>query len=190
MASNDSGAGEGTELREAADLLQQQLVYNGQVLDAALDALRIYKDGTQSLTFLRASVHLAYALMRMLEKWAKVSGDGSYVRKRAKPKKKRKTAHGTEEPDSIPDVEEEQVVEAQPEGEVIEETMFTFDAFELVRGAHSRLGPVLNRNTEICKRGHHTVAVDLFGALQRVHVARRDETHRQLVASASDPGKS
>jgi replication fork protection complex subunit Tof1/Swi1 len=91
MASNDSGAGEGTELREAADLLQQQLVYNGQVLDAALDALRIYKDGTQSLTFLRASVHLAYALMRMLEKWAKVSGDGSYVRKRAKPKKKRKT---------------------------------------------------------------------------------------------------
>jgi replication fork protection complex subunit Tof1/Swi1 len=90
MASNNSGAGEGTELREAADLLQQQLVYNGQVLDAALDALRIYKDGTQSLTFLHASVHLAYALMRMLEKWAKVSGDGSYVRKRAKPKKKRK----------------------------------------------------------------------------------------------------
>jgi hypothetical protein len=90
MASASSGAGERTELQEAADLLQQQVVYNGQALDAALDGLRAYKDGTQSLTFLRASVHLSYALMRMLEKWARTSGDGSYVRKRAKPKKRRK----------------------------------------------------------------------------------------------------
>jgi replication fork protection complex subunit Tof1/Swi1 len=90
MTSTSSVASGGTELHEAADLLQQQLVYNGQVLDVALDGLRVYKDGTQSLTFLRASVHLAYALMRMLEKWAKTTGDGSYVRKRAKPKRKRK----------------------------------------------------------------------------------------------------
>jgi replication fork protection complex subunit Tof1/Swi1 len=89
MASTNTEAG-GEELHEAAVLLQQQLVYNGQVLDAALDGLRVYKDGTQSLTFLRSSVHLAYALMRMLEKWAKTTGDGSYVRKRVKPKKKRK----------------------------------------------------------------------------------------------------
>lgn len=90
MASTKAEAGPGEELHEAAVLLQQQLVYNGQVLDAALDGLRMYKDGTQSLTFLRSSVHLAYALMRMLEKWAKTTGDGSYVRKRVKPKKKRK----------------------------------------------------------------------------------------------------
>lgn len=84
-----AGGDEGTELHEAAVLLQQQLVYNGQVLDAALDGLRVYKDGTQSLAFLRSSVHLTYALMRMLEKWAKTSGDGVYVRKRTKPKRKR-----------------------------------------------------------------------------------------------------
>lgn len=90
MASTKTETDEAAELHEAAVLLQQQLVYNGQVLDAALDGLRVYKDGTQSLTFLRSSVHLAYALMRMLEKWAKTAGDGSYVRKRAKPKKKRK----------------------------------------------------------------------------------------------------
>jgi len=89
MASTSTGADGETELHEAAALLQQQLVYNGQVLDAALDGLRVYKDGTQSLSFLRSSVHLAYALMRMLEKWAKAKGDGSYVRKRAKPKRKR-----------------------------------------------------------------------------------------------------
>jgi len=89
MASGNTGTGDASELHEAAALLQQQLVYNGQVLDAALDGLRMYKDGTQSLTFLRSSVHLAYALMRMLEKWAKTAGDGTYVRKRAKPRRKR-----------------------------------------------------------------------------------------------------
>ncbi|KAI0251523.1 timeless protein-domain-containing protein [Lactifluus subvellereus] len=132
MASTSTGAGGGTELHEAAELLQQQLVYNGQVLDAALDGLRVYKDGTQSLAFLRASVHLAYALMRMLEKWAKTTGDGSYVRKRAKPKRKRKTkVHSTEEPDGVLDAEEEELAQAQPEDDVIEETMFTFETFEL-----------------------------------------------------------
>ena len=90
MASTNAETPAGEELHEAAVLLQQQLVYNGQVLDAALDGLRVYKDGTQSLMFLRSSVHLAYSLMRMLEKWAKTTGDGSYVRKRVKPKKKRK----------------------------------------------------------------------------------------------------
>ena len=91
MASTSTGTNGETELHEAAALLQQQIIYNGQVLDAALDGLRVYKDGTQSLTFLSSSVHLAYALMRMLEKWAKKTGDGSYVRKRTKPKRKRNT---------------------------------------------------------------------------------------------------
>ncbi|KAH9983375.1 timeless protein-domain-containing protein, partial [Russula compacta] len=124
-----------TELYEAAVLLQQQLVYNGQVLDAALDGLRVYKDGTQSLAFLRSSVHIAYALMRMLEKWAKTTGDGAYVRKRAKPKRKRGAKggfHNTENPDGVPDAEEEDAhAQGQPEDDVIEETMFTFESLEL-----------------------------------------------------------
>ena len=98
MASSSSGDGGDNgseELHDAAVLLQQQLVYNGQVLDAALDALRVYKDGTQSLAFLRVGVHLAYAVMRMLEKWARTTGEGSYVRKRAKPKRKRPRTNGT-----------------------------------------------------------------------------------------------
>ena len=88
-SSSSDNIGASAELHEAAVLLQQQLVYNGQVLDAALDALRAYRDGTQSLAFLRAGVHLAYAVMRMLEKWARTTGEGSYVRKRAKPKRKK-----------------------------------------------------------------------------------------------------
>ncbi|KAI9438072.1 timeless-domain-containing protein [Lactarius indigo] len=137
---SDVGGSGSEELHEAAELLQQQLVYNGQVLDAALDALRAYKDGTQSLAFLRAGVHLAYAVMRMLEKWARTTGEGSYVRKRAKPKRKKPRARNAEQP-GVPDAdveaeeeegaEEGQQARAQHEGDVIEETIFTFESFEL-----------------------------------------------------------
>jgi hypothetical protein len=43
--------------------------------------------------------------------------------------------HSTEEePGGVPDAEEEEVAEGEPEDDVIEETMFTFESFELVRG--------------------------------------------------------
>ncbi|KAI9452046.1 timeless-domain-containing protein [Lactarius psammicola] len=137
--SGDVGSSGSEELHEAAVLLQQQLVYNGQVLDAALDALRAYRDGTQSLAFLRAGVHLAYAVMRMLEHWARTTGEGSYVRKRAKSKRKKPRARNAEEP-GVPDADVEAEEEgdeegpqarAQHEGDVIEETIFTFESFEL-----------------------------------------------------------
>lgn len=43
-------------------------------------------------------------------------------------------------------MEEEQTEQGQPEDDVIEETMFTFESFELVRGysgALFRVGPLL-----------------------------------------------
>ena len=78
------------DVAEAARLLQQQVIYNGEVLDIAFESMRTYKEGTQSLAYLDASVYLAYALLRMLEKWSKRKGsDNIYVRKKAKPKKKK-----------------------------------------------------------------------------------------------------
>jgi replication fork protection complex subunit Tof1/Swi1 len=59
------------DLAEAADTLRQQIVYNGEVLDIAVDALRTYKEGVQSLRYLDASVKLGYSLLRMLERWSK-----------------------------------------------------------------------------------------------------------------------
>lgn len=76
-------------LSEAADLLQQQLIYNGEVLDIAFESLRGYKEGTQSLAYLDSSVHLAYALLKMLENWGKAEGRDVYVRK-AKARRKGK----------------------------------------------------------------------------------------------------
>ncbi|TFY75534.1 hypothetical protein EWM64_g8480, partial [Hericium alpestre] len=127
-ASQSLAAGEdGAELHDAAETLQQQLIYNGQILDAALDGLRSYKDGTQSLAFLHASVHLASNLLKMLERWGKTRGKGAYVRKRAKPRRKRR-ARGTAAGEQDGDEEDEAEGQAEKE-EVVEETMFTFDAF-------------------------------------------------------------
>ncbi|TFK32404.1 timeless protein-domain-containing protein [Crucibulum laeve] len=119
-------------LAEAAELLQQQLIYNGEVLDIAFDSLRVYKEGTQSLAYLDSSVYLAYALLRMLERWGKVKGGEMYVRK--KTIKRKKKAQNIGEEDGIPDVEEE-VPDVE---EVIHETMFTFEAFEM-KFAHAEI---------------------------------------------------
>ncbi|OBZ77008.1 Topoisomerase 1-associated factor 1 [Grifola frondosa] len=97
-------------MADAAEVLQQQIIYNGEVLDISFESLRSYKDGTQSLAYLDSSVHLGYALLKMLEKWGKKRGG---------------TSKNNEE-DGIPDVEEEE----DDHEEVIHETMFTFDMFE------------------------------------------------------------
>ncbi|KAL4067395.1 timeless protein-domain-containing protein [Scleroderma yunnanense] len=121
---------------EAARLLQQQLIYNGDVLDIALESLRSFKEGTQSLTYLSASVHLAYALLRMLERWGKENSGAMYVRKKKVSRRKKGKANGTTEEDGVPDVEDEAADDSTEE--VIHETMFTFEAFEM-KFAHSEI---------------------------------------------------
>ncbi|PPQ67837.1 hypothetical protein CVT24_003143 [Panaeolus cyanescens] len=112
-------------LRDAADVLQQQLIYNGEVLDVALESLRAYSPGTQSLVYLDSSVYLSYALFRMLEKWSKSKGTDTYVRQKVAKKKRKKK--GVTEEEGIPDVEEEEETE---EEDVIHETIFTLQSFE------------------------------------------------------------
>lgn len=78
------------ELKDAAEVLQQQLIYNGEVLDITLDSMRQYKEGTQSLAYLDSSVHMAYILLRMLERWSKGKSGDMYVRKKKGKRRKRK----------------------------------------------------------------------------------------------------
>ncbi|TBU40199.1 timeless-domain-containing protein [Dichomitus squalens] len=126
------------DVADAARLLQQQIVYNGEVLDIALESVRTYKEGTQSLAYLDAAVGLAYALLRMLERWSRRKGTGEvYVRKRARPKKRRGGQGGVPEGEGVPDVEDEPE-EEKGEEEEINETMFTFDQFEQ-RFAHPEI---------------------------------------------------
>ena len=82
-----------TAYTETAETLQQQIIYNGEILDIAFEAMRNYKQGTQSLTYLDASVHLGYSLLKMLERWGKQSGGKDvYVRKKKKVRRRKKRA--------------------------------------------------------------------------------------------------
>ncbi|KAI0703047.1 timeless protein-domain-containing protein [Cytidiella melzeri] len=107
-------------IAQAAETLQIQIIYNGEVLDTSLESVRVYKEGTQSLTYLDSSVHLAYALLRLLEKSSKNGGTG-LVRKKRAPKRKKNLNDS-----AVPDVEEDPVESEEERGE----TVFTFDSFE------------------------------------------------------------
>ncbi|KAI0027442.1 hypothetical protein K488DRAFT_90853 [Vararia minispora EC-137] len=114
------------DLADAAELLQSQLIYNGQILDAAVDGLLACRPGTQALAFLDATVRLAYALMRMLERWSKSRGDGTYVRKRHAWRRRKRATAGE---DGVPDHEEEEPGCEREAG--VEESIFSFEAYEM-----------------------------------------------------------
>ncbi|KAH9934596.1 hypothetical protein B0H21DRAFT_834812 [Amylocystis lapponica] len=78
--------GEGEGVADVAAVLQQQIIHNGEVLDLELESVHVYREGTQSLAYLNASVRLAHALFRMLERWGKARGAGGemYIHRKAK----------------------------------------------------------------------------------------------------------
>ncbi|KAL5639939.1 hypothetical protein ACGC1H_006487 [Rhizoctonia solani] len=109
--------------QEAAETLQHQLYYNGEALDVALESLRNYKD--QSIAYLDSAVHLAYVLLRMLEKWAQSQGE-IYVRKK---KKKARAKKGVSEEEGIVDVESDEDNEKAAQ-DLVKEQMFVFEKYE------------------------------------------------------------
>ncbi|CAE6415167.1 unnamed protein product [Rhizoctonia solani] len=111
--------------QEAAETLQHQLYYNGEALDIALESLRNYKD--QSIAYLDSAVHLAYVLLRMLEKWAQSQGE-MYVRKKKK-KSRAKKAKGVSEEEGIVDVESDEDNEKAAQ-DLVKEQMFVFEKYE------------------------------------------------------------
>ncbi|KAG8689963.1 Topoisomerase 1-associated factor 1, partial [Ceratobasidium sp. 395] len=113
-------------VQEAAETLQSQLYYNGEALDVALESLRGYKE--QSLAYLDSAVHLAFVLLRMLEKWANSQGE-MYVRKRKKKAKARK-AQGVTEEEGIVNVESDGEEDKAATEDLIQEQMFVFEKYE------------------------------------------------------------
>ena len=163
-------------LTDAAEALQNQLIYNGEVLEIALESLKAYKDGTQSLVYLDSSVHLAYALLRMLEKWTNVEGGREmYIRKKARRKKKTKgpfssllcltflligtLISGPTEEEGIPDVEEEEIEKS--EEEEVKEMRLTFEGFELVCEFRLSLALVLTPELEIRQLGGYENTINI-----------------------------
>ncbi|ESK95053.1 topoisomerase 1-associated factor 1 [Moniliophthora roreri MCA 2997] len=121
MASDEIGD---ENFTEAADTLQHQLVYSGEITDIAFESLRTYKEGTQSLAYLNSSVNMGYALFKVLERWVKKnSGTGDlYIRKKKSKRRKKKTGN---------EVPEEEEIEQPEEEEIVHETMVTLEGFEM-----------------------------------------------------------
>ncbi|EIW66064.1 hypothetical protein TREMEDRAFT_65909 [Tremella mesenterica DSM 1558] len=121
---------------EIAEILQNQLYYNGDVLDASLAVVTSYKENTGSVTYLDSVVHFAYVLLRMLERYSKTN-TYMFVRKRKAAKKARKKTKGSMEGE-VPEefmgdegVDEEDVNgEDERQGQSYKEHAFQFSSFE------------------------------------------------------------
>ncbi|KAG8829293.1 Topoisomerase 1-associated factor 1 [Serendipita sp. 400] len=111
---------EDEDLRDAAATLQYQVYYNGEALERMLESMRSYKD--QSFGFLEANIHLAYVLLRLLERWGQKNG-GLYIRK-TKKKRKRQTAGVPEEEGVVDDESEPEEIDV----EILQE--MTLEKFE------------------------------------------------------------
>lgn len=88
----DLESDEAERLSDAAAALSSQIIYNGEVLDIAVESLRSYRPGTQSLGYLESAVNLAWAVFKMLERWGKEQIGGlkgeMYVRKKKRARRK------------------------------------------------------------------------------------------------------
>ncbi|KAG1775834.1 hypothetical protein EV702DRAFT_1046713 [Suillus placidus] len=98
--------------------------------DISLKSLRSYKEGTQSLAYLNASKHLAYALLRMLE-WKKMPG-----------KRKKTTGQALADEYGVPDVEKKPDGDSHPHGGAAAEN--TIASVSPSAGSSAGAGPSAN----------------------------------------------
>jgi replication fork protection complex subunit Tof1/Swi1 len=118
---------------EAAEILQNSLYYNYDILDTSLTVVAQYKD--QSIAYLGSIIHFAYVLLRMLEKYSKTKSF-MFVRKRKAQRKKKKAAEeAAASGRPVPDAEDENVGsdgEADRDAPSYGEHQFKFRDFEMV----------------------------------------------------------
>ncbi|ORY33101.1 timeless protein-domain-containing protein [Naematelia encephala] len=113
---------------EIAEILQNQLYYNGDILDSSLSVIAQYKD--QSVAYLTSVVHFAYVFLRMLEKYSKNKAF-MFVRKRKAARKKRKAIEALPETAALPEeYGNEEDVEPERDTPSYAEHAFTFTSFE------------------------------------------------------------
>ncbi|WVW79467.1 hypothetical protein I302_101436 [Kwoniella bestiolae CBS 10118] len=119
---------------EVAEIVQDNLYYNGDILDSSLSVISQYKD--QSVAYLDSVIHFAYVLLRMLEKYSKNKAF-MFIRKKKAARKKRKEAEQSNEPNpdgsGMPEEygnEEEEALQPDKEAPSYAEHAFTFKTFE------------------------------------------------------------
>ncbi|ORX39175.1 timeless protein-domain-containing protein [Kockovaella imperatae] len=116
---------------EVAEILQNRLYYNGDILDSSLQVISQYKD--QSVAYLETVVDFAYVLLKMLERYSK-NKSFMFVRKRKAARRKRKAGEATQAPGPTAEEyagdEEGEDDGAEKDTPSYAEHTFTFQAFE------------------------------------------------------------
>ncbi|KAK4685899.1 replication fork protection complex subunit TIMELESS/Tof1/Swi1, partial [Tremellales sp. Uapishka_1] len=115
---------------EVAEILQNQLYYNGDILESSLDVISKYKD--QSIAYLDSVVHFAFVLLRMLEKYSKNKSFMFVRKKRAARTRRKKAADNPANSNPVPEeyVDEEGDAEPDRDAPSYAEHAFTFTNFE------------------------------------------------------------
>lgn len=118
---------------ETAEILQNSIYYNYDILDSSLTVMAQYKD--QSIAYLDSVIHFAYVLLRMLEKYSKNKGFMFVRKKKAKRAiRKKKQAGEAEGQQEIPEEyrEDEGLDEGDRDMPTYAEHQFAFSSFEQV----------------------------------------------------------
>ena len=121
------------EYRDVADVLQNKIYYQADILDTVLATLAKFKD--QSKRHLDATIGLVYHLMRLLEKYSK-NKDFMFVRKKKRGGKKGKdAAAAAPEPEEAAANRSDEDDEDRKQRQEIEflDHKFEFEKFEAVR---------------------------------------------------------
>lgn len=169
--------------KEVADVLQNQIYYNGDLLDTALQFFTILRpdNKNQPLTLQDSTVHFAYVLLRMLEKYSK-SKSYMYVRKRKGARKKQGAV-----PVNDIDDENEEMLDTQKGEPSYSEHAFTFTTFERVRTTRRE------HKTNFQRFAQETVAKSLLTYLARYHALDGERLkrvvnliHRQVVKGKAE----
>ncbi|WVQ93115.1 hypothetical protein IAU59_000179 [Kwoniella sp. CBS 9459] len=128
---DEMAASKNEEEVEVAEIVQNNLYYNGDILDSSLSVISQYKD--QSVAYLDSVIHFAYVLLRMLEKFSKNKAFMFIRKKKAARKKRQQNLQNPAESGGMPEEygnEEEEALGPDQEAPSYAEHAFTFQAFE------------------------------------------------------------
>ncbi|OCF42971.1 topoisomerase 1-associated factor 1 [Kwoniella heveanensis CBS 569] len=128
---DEMAASKNEEDVDVAEIVQNNLYYNGDILDSSLSVISQYKD--QSVAYLDSVIHFAYVLLRMLEKFSKNKAFMFIRKKKAARKKRQQNLQNPAESSGMPEEygnEEEEALGPDQEAPSYAEHAFTFQAFE------------------------------------------------------------
>ena len=170
------------EHRETADVLQNKLYYQSEILDSVLEVVSKFKD--QSKKYLESVIHLVYILMRLLEKYSKNKNGFMIVRKKARAGGRKKKGEAQK---AAPDENDEA---AMADEDWDREMDFKDHQFEFSKFEEVRTEPLVDLTHAATRSGASAAnTARLPHGLPRLHARGADEARSRPAASHGRQGQ-